>query len=235
MISGKLPNNTIWWLSTNGQKIWIESKDLEQAKFEEKGYYRSNDRIFHSQKEMGELTTSRLESRKRKDAWIIKLEAMLDVYPELLEEIKIKEIEEKKKKKTNRPSRNKREVRKEFQEVKKEFKADSVVEGNKNELKEASSAEHIKNPGIECVKVHFDADSPYVAWIKDEIDKSEKGEITIPYKELKSRMGEEFEKIDDFRIYFGLNKILSNSGIIVESQSSQRGNIAIIRKIAPVA
>lgn len=223
MISGKLPNNTIWWLSTNGQKIWIESKDLEQEKFEEKGYYRSNDRIFHTQKEMGELATSRLESRKRKDAWIIRLDAMLDVYPELIEEIERKEIEEKKKKKINRSPKNKREVRK-------EFKADSVIKEHKNDIVETNSVEVGKNPNKEPVRSYFDVDSPYVAWIKDEIDKSEKGEILVPYKDLKSRMGEEFEKMDDFRIYFGLNKILSNIGITVESQSSKRGNIAVIKK-----
>ena len=231
MISGKLPNSTIWWLSTNGQKIWIESKDLEQEKFEEKGYYRSNDRIFHTQKEMGELATSRLESRKRKDAWIIRLDAMLDVYPELIEEIERKEVEEKQKKKTNRSSKNKREVRKEFKadHVIKENK-DEIVETNSVEIEKSTNDELEKSPNNEPVRSLFDIDRPYVAWIKDEIDKSEKGEILIPYKDLKSKMGEEFEKVDDFRIYFGLNKILSNIGITVESQSSKRGNIAVIKK-----
>lgn len=247
MISGKLPNNTIWWLSTNGQKIWIESKDLEQAKFEEKGYYRSNDRIFHTQKEMGELATSRLESRKRKDAWIIRLDAMLDVYPELVEEIKRKDIEEKekKKKRTNTQSRNKREI-------KKEFKTNPTIEYHKNDIVERNSIdpsieernndpveingtepvreEHKKEPSMD----YFDINRPYVTQIKDEVDKSEKGEVIMMIKDLKSKMGEEFEKMDDFRIYFGLNKILPDIGIIVDLKSIRRSPTLPIEKMAVI-
>ena len=87
MISGKLPNNTVWWLSSDGKKIWIESECLEQEKFKEKRYNIANDMIFYSRKEMGELTTSRLNSRRHKESWVIKLDAILDIYPELLEEI----------------------------------------------------------------------------------------------------------------------------------------------------
>lgn len=109
-----LPNNTIWWLSTNGQKIWIESKDLEQDKFKEKGYNIKRDTIFHTGQAVGELTTSRLESRKRKDAWIVKVESVIDIYPELVEEIRKKEIENKKKKRDQTSKNARRAVPKAF-------------------------------------------------------------------------------------------------------------------------
>lgn len=227
MISGKLPNNTVWWLSTNGQKIWIESKDLESEKFKEKGYRTTKDRIFNTVKEVGELTTSRLESRKRKDAWIVKVDAILHIYPELIEDIKRKEIEEKKKKRTNDSSKNKREIRK-------EFKIDSSSNEHKNEIVTErnmdNSVESIKNPNNEPVRDYFDINRPYVAWIKDEISKSEKEELIISFKYLKSKMGEEFEKMDDFRIFFGLNKVLPNIGMKVESKIIKRESVALIRK-----
>lgn len=230
VISGKLPNNTIWWLSTNGQKIWIESKDLEHDKFEEKGYHKADDRIFRNGKEKGELTTSRLESRRKKDAWVIKIETLLDVYPELIDEIKKKEIEEKKKKRSSK--------------TKKDFRQKSLVSKNEiltmtSERKDSINGKHyavndkniIINEKIsENKKEYFDFERPYVTWIKDEINKSEKGEMIIPFKELKSKMGEDFEKMDDFRIYFGLNKILSNIGIVVELKTIKRESVAIIRK-----
>lgn len=217
MISGKLPNNTVWWLSTNGQKIWIENKDLEQGKFKGKGYHVTEDRIFHAMKEVGELTTSRLESRKHKKAWIIRFDSMLDVYPELVEDIKRKEIEEKKKKRTG--SRDRREIRK-------EFKVNYTPETNNTGSGSAESG-----PINEPKKDYFDISRPYVTWIKDDIDKSETGELVIAFKDLKSKMGAEFEKMDDFRIFFGLNKILPNIGIKVESKIIKRESMAILRKI----
>lgn len=229
MISGKLPNNTVWWLSTNGKKIWIEDKDLEQEKFKEKGYNIINDRILYAQKEKfysaeeaGELTTSRLESRKRKDAWIINIDVMLNAYPELIEEIKRKDIEEKKKKKI-RPSKDRREVRKEFKVDKEVY---SAREEQKDEIIERDNAESVGKP----VGNYFDVNRPYITWIKDEIDKSEKGEMIISFKDLKSKMGEEFEKMDDFRIFFGLNKILPDIGMILESKIIKRESMAMIKK-----
>jgi hypothetical protein len=217
VISGKLPNNTIWWLSTNGQKIWIESKDLEQDKFKEKGYRVTNDRIFHTTMDIGELTTSRLQSRRHKDAWIIKLGAVLDVYPELIEEIKRKEIEEKNKKRT-------RIVKKAYRigTTREEHHNDDIIEGNNAEPDNNQNNDHTN---------YFDIDRPYVTWIKDEIDKSEKGEIIISLKELKNKMGEEFEEMNDFRIFFGLNKILSNIGIKVEWIGVKREIMVTIRRI----
>ncbi len=100
MISGTLSNNTVWWISKDGKKVWIESKDLEEQKFSQKGYSIIKDRIFSSKprKQVGELTGSRLERRLYKDSWLIALSAFLDIYPELIEEIGNKSIEEKKKK-----------------------------------------------------------------------------------------------------------------------------------------
>ena len=217
VVSGKLPNNTVWWLSTDGKKIWIESEDLEQEKFKDKKYNIVNDRIFYVRKDVGELATSRLDSRKHKAAWIIKLEAILDVYPELLEEINRKEIEEKKKKRTKVSSKDKKiEYKKEI--IKEEPK---VIEEHKKEIIEINKSKELV----------FDINRPYVAWIKDEISKSEDDKIIIPIEVLKEKMGEEFTKLDNFRIYFGLNKILAGTGITVELGSAKRECIAIIRKI----
>ncbi len=232
MISGKLPNDTVWWLSTNGKKIWIESKDLEQEKFKEKEFNIINDRILYAQKEVfysaqeaGELTTSRLESRKRQDAWVINVDAMLTVYPELIEEIKRKEIEEKKKKKPGVSSKKGREKRREFEAnyTKEVYKYESL---GKDESSESDNS-HIKKP----VGDYFSVDRPYVIWIKDELEKSEKGELIISFKDLKSKMGEDFEKMDDFRIFFGLNKILSSIGMVLESKIIKRESMALIKKI----
>lgn len=223
MISGKLPNDTIWWLSTNGQKIWIESKDLEKEKFNEKGYSTTDDRIFGASRDIGELTTSRLESRKRKEAWVIKVDAMINVYPELAEEISNKEIEEKKKKKTG--GSHKREIRKTYP-----VRTDYIVEEHKDDIVGNENIESEKIPDNKPVRDYFSIDRPYVTWIKEEIDKSKIGEIIISFKDLKSKMGKEFEEMDNFRIFFGLNKVLPSIGLILESKIIKRENMAIIRK-----
>lgn len=208
MISGTLPNNTVWWLSRDGLKIWIESRDLEHEKFKQKNYIISHGRIFHGRKDVGELATSRLDRRKGKDAWIIKLQAILDIYPELEEEIQRKEIEDKKKVKTvskNKISNNvKEEPRKE------------IVEQSKNN----------KEP----VRDYFDINRPYVTWIKDEIDKNN-GKMIISFKNLKEKMGDEYLNMHDIRIHFGLKKILSNIGITVEARSIKGESVAIMKKI----
>lgn len=213
MISGTLPNNTVWWLSRDGQKIWIESRDLEQHKFKEKGYNIVHGRIFYKRKDVGELTTSRLDSRINKDAWIIKLEAILDIYPELIEDIERKKIEEKKKKKSA-PIKEIKKVATKKIEIIEEYKKD-VEEPRKDK---------------EPVKDYFDINRPYVAYIKDEIDKNN-GKLIISYKNLKEKMGEEFLNMHDIRIYLGLKKILSKIGIVVESISIKGKNIIIMKKI----
>ena len=224
MISGKLPNDTIWWLSRDGQKIWIESKDLEQEKFKEKGYNVNEDRIFSPAREIGELTVSRLESRKSKQAWIIKIEAMLHVYPELGEEIKRKEIEEKKKKRTG--TLRKKEVKKTYP-----VKTDYIAKENRDEtIEEKENIESEKVPDNKPVQDFFSTDRPYVTWIKDEVDKRKIGELIISFKDLKSKMGEEFEEMDNFRIFFGLNKVLPKVGLTLQSRIIKKENTAIIRK-----
>lgn len=258
MISGKLPNNTIWWLSTNGQKIWIENKDIEREKFKEKGYRLTGDRIYNSRREVGELTTSRLESRRRKDAWIIHVESVLDVYPELLEEIRRKEIEEKKKKRigTSLTSSNSNSSKRRDKNVIKEIKEDVIKDIKRNVTKEEddeddeddeyNSIDEDQNKYIEnnnngndikssvvkkkSSEEYFNINRPYVSIIKDEVENSEKGELIMSFKDLKSKMGGDFEKIDDFRIFFGLNKILPNIGLIVESRYIKRESMAIIKR-----
>ncbi len=224
MISGKLSNDTIWWLSRDGQKIWIESKDLEQEKFKEKGYNVNEDRIFSPMREIGELTVSRLESRKSKQAWIIKIEAMLHVYPELAEEIKRKEIEEKKKKRTG--TLRKKEIKKTYP-----VKTDYITKENRDDtIEEKDNIESEKIPDNKPVQDFFSTDRPYVTWIKDEVDKSKIGELIISFKDLKSKMGEDFEEMDNFRIFFGLNKVLPKVGLTLQSRIIKRENMAIIRK-----
>lgn len=217
MISGKLPNNTIWWLSTDGLKIWIESKDLELEKFTKKGYRISNDRMFISSREVGELSTSRLQSRKGKDAWVIKLEIMKDIYPGILDEIKRIDIEQKKKKKTVSSKR-------------KELKQLYPISVGSAPTGSANGSKTIDNNIPNSKPDYFDINRPYITWIKDEINKNDKHEMIISFKDLKIKMGQEFEKMDNFRISFGLNKILSNIDMILESRYINRDSVAIIRK-----
>lgn len=210
MISGTLPNNTVWWLSRDGKKIWIESSDLEHDKFQKKGYNIAHGRIFYKGKDVGELATSRLDRRIREDAWIIKLEAILNIYPELVEDIEKKKIEEKKKKKLA-PTKEKKKTNIEAKKEIVEFK-----EGPKKD----------KEP----VRNYFDINRPYVAWIKNEIDKNN-GKLIISSKNLKEKMGDEFLNMHDIRICLGLKKILSNIGITVELTSIKGESVIIMNKI----
>lgn len=234
MISGMLPNNTIWWLSTNGQKIWIESKDLEQDKFKEKGYNIKRDIIFHIGQAVGELTTSRLESRKRKEAWIVKVDSVIDIYPELIEEIQKKEVENKKKRKESASKNRKNSPPRAFvvrEEPKKETTKIDNVETVKTEIKDAGTSkddtEHEDNK--EPQRDIFDVNSPYVSWIKDEVEKSADG-ITISFPSLKEKMGGEFMNMHDLRIFFGLQKILSSIGIKVEQGYKAREHAVVMKK-----
>jgi hypothetical protein len=229
MISGMLPNNTIWWLSTNGQKIWIESKDLEQDKFKKKGYNIKHDTIFHTGQAVGELTTSRLESRKRKDAWILKVESVLEIYPELSEEIEKKDAENKKKRKELASKNRKRPVPKAYEEKKKE-QPKINNEPENIETRNIGTFEQIVNK--EQRRDSFDVNSPYVSWIKDEIGKSADGEIILSFPTIKERMGSEFMSMHDLRIFFGLQKILSNIGIQVEQGYKAREHAIVMRKIS---
>ena len=266
MISGMLPNNTIWWLSTNGQKIWIESKDLEQDKFKEKGYNVKRDTIFHTGQAVGELTTSRLESRKRKDAWIVKVESVIDIYPELVEEIHKKEVENKKKKRDLTSKNVRRAVPKAFiaREVPKKepAKTDSVPDKNVeikdvDKLKDTNAYKYvntskdinaIKDENVskdtmdhdsdkeprnikEPKKDSFDVNDPYVLWIKEEVEKSPDG-IKMSFPSIKEKMGDEFMNMHDLRIFFGLQKILSNVGIKVEQGYKAREHAIVMKKIS---
>lgn len=228
MISGMLPNNTIWWLSTNGQKIWIESKDLELDKFKEKGYNIKHDTIFHTGKAVGELTTSRLESRKRKDAWILKVESVIDIYPELSEDIQKKDAENKKKKKELASKNRRRPIPKAFvvkEEPKKEQPKTNDVETD-IETKNIGAFEQTNK---EPKRDSFDINSPYVSWIKDEVEKNTNG-LTISFPSIKEKMGGEFLDMHNLRIFFGLQKILSNIGIKVEQGYKNREHAIVMKK-----
>lgn len=232
MISGMLPNNTIWWLSTNGQKIWIESKDLELDKFKEKGYNIKSDIIFHTGKAVGELTTSRLESRKRKDAWILKVESVIDIYPELTEEIQKKDAENKKKRKELASKNRRRPIPKAFitkEEPKREQSNANNAEAENIESKNIGTFEQIVNK--EQRKDSFDINSPYVSWIKEEVEKSADG-ITMSFPSIKEKMGGEFMTMHNLRIFFGLQKILSGIGIKVEQGYKAREHAIIMKKIS---
>lgn len=213
MISGKLPNDTVWWLSTDGLKIWIESKDLEEEKFKEKGFYIAHDNIYRAKKHVGELTTSRLDSRRYKDAWIIRFDAIIDVYPELIEEVNRKQITEKKRRGP---------YRKKVKRV--EFKIETIE--NKTETVEKDE-NIVTSNNREPKTDHFDINRPYVIWINDEINKNN-GKMRIKLKDLKEKMGNEFINMHDLRIYLGLKKILPNIGISIDIISSKGESIVIM-------
>lgn len=267
MIHGKLPNDTIWWLSKDGLKIWIESRDLEIKKFTEKSYNINYDRLYKERVgEVGELTSSRLESRKWKKAWVIKLGPMIDIYPELMEEINRQTIEEKKRKKTvtrpakrgikpnkvidNKPKIEITEPQIESPEHKIEIanpkieivdskievtecNAEVAVTDCKQETIENSEnvaeSKAVKEFKKETARDFFDKNRPYVAWLKDEIDKN--GKLTITYKKLKEKMGEEFVKMPDLRIQYGLKKVLSNIGIKVDPGMLQKESALVMERV----
>lgn len=209
MISGTLPNNTVWWISTDGKKVWIESKELEEQKFSQKGYNIVKDIIFNHRikKQVGELTGSRLERRLYKDSWIVTLDAFLDIYPDLLSEIGNKSIEEKKKKRqTKSVTKSKTPKKLPQKEIDKEKKEEKIIE-----------------------KSYFDITHPYVEWIKGEIDKSPSGELKILSDDMKEKMGKEYLNMHDMRIYFGIKKISTEIGIDVEL-GKLKGKSALIMK-----
>lgn len=212
MINGTLPNNTVWWISRNEKNVWIESKELENQKFIDKEYIIEKDRIFGSKprRQVGELTGSKLERRLYKDSWRITLDAFLDIYPDLVSEIKNKNIEEKKKKRQTKS--------------KTEYKTKS----NAQTLHQELTKEIDKNKEKEQKDV-FDITCPYVEWIKGEIDKSPDRELKILSDDMKEKMGKEYINMHVIRIYLGLNKVLSEIGINVEL-GKLKGKSALIMK-----
>ena len=253
MIHGKLPNDAIWWLSKDGLKIWIESKDLELKKFTDKTYNIRYDRLYKERVgEVGELTSSRLQSRKWKKAWVIKLGPMIDVYPELAEEINRQTIEEKKRKKTVTRSTRKGIKQNNFIDNKpkievvehKEEVADHKIEVTECKTEIANteckqdtvenSEEVVENKVVKEFKKEqkrdfFDINRPYVKLLKDEINKN--GKLTITYKNLKEKMGEEFLTMPDMRIQYGLKKVMSSIGIDVYPGVLQKESALVMEKI----
>ncbi len=229
MISGTLPNNTVWWISKDGKKVWIESGELEKQKFSEKGYNVVKDRIFSSKikKQVGELASSRLERRLYKAAWIITLNTLLDVYPNLVSEIEKKTIEERnktlKKKQTKSPSKKLLEENKIENKIDKENEIENKIEekgqklnGGQEEKKKISN------------KSYFDIKCPYVEWIKGEVNKNP--ELKILSENMKEKMGEEYLNMHDIRIYFGLKKILTEIGINIELGKFKGKSLLIMKK-----
>ncbi len=219
MISGTLPNTTVWWISKDGKKIWIESDQLENQKFIDKGYSIIKDRIFSSRprKQVGELTGSRLERRLYKDAWVITLDAFLDIYPNLMPEIRNKSIEEKKKKRQTK-STTKSKTPKILPQ--KEIVNKKLGKEGEQEKKDEKIIE----------RSHFDVAHPYVEWIKGEIDKSPDGELKILSDDMKEKMGKEYLNMHDMRIYFGLKKISPEIGIDVELGKYKGRSLLIMKK-----
>ncbi len=243
MISGILSNNTVWWLSTDGQKIWIESKDIEQDKFKEKGYNVKEDIIYRAGDIVGELTASRLNSRKKKDAWVVKLAYATDVYPELIEEIKKKDAEDKKKKRgSSSKNRNNIYQKNIYQKNTYQRNNATIEEPKKDQYKNGimltveketnisigqTGNKDVKEPKKDC----FDINGPYVPWIKDEVEKSVDGKVMISYNNIKEKMGGDFLNMHDLRIFFGLKKILSDVGISVEQGRTKKEHVVIFKKL----
>lgn len=228
MISGTLSNNTVWRISRDGKKVWIESKDLENQKFIDKGYGIEKDIIFgyRPRKQVGELTGSRLERRLYKDSWIITLNAFLDIYPDLISEIGNKSIEEKKKKRqTKSVTKSKTPKILPHKEIDKD-KEKGQEDVNK---KLGQEGEHEKKEEKIIERSYFDIAYPYVEWIKGEIDKDPNGELKILSDDMKEKMGKEYLNMHTMRIYFGLKKILPGIGIDVEL-GKLKGKSALIMK-----
>jgi hypothetical protein len=226
IISGTLPNNTVWWISRDGKKVWIESKELENQKLVDKGYDIEKDRIFASKprRQIGELTGSKLERRLYKDSWRVTLDAFLDIYPDLVSEIENKSIEEKKKR---RQTKSKAELKVPKTLPQKEIEKKKI---DKEEINKESVQEVVQEKKEKIIeKSYFDITRPYVEWIKGEIDKSPNGELTILSDDMKEKMGEGYQNMHVMRIYFGLKKVLSEIGIGVEL-GGLKGKSALIMK-----
>lgn len=233
MISGTLSNNTVWW-TRDGKKVWIESKELENQKFRDKGYNIIKDRIFSSKikKQIGELVGSRLERRLYQDAWVMTLDAFLDIYPDLTKEIENINFDEEKKKR--RQTRSKIESKTKSkrpkilpQEIPKE------IEKNKEEEQDVNEKESVQEKKQEKIieKSYFDVTHPYVQWIKGEIGKSPDGELKMLSDDMKEKMGGEYQNMHDMRIYFGLKKILPVIGIDIELGKLKGKSALIMKKI----
>lgn len=238
MISGTLPNNTVWWISKDGKKVWIESKELENQKFIDKGYDIEKDRIFGSKprRQVGELTGSRLERRLYKDSWIVTLNAFLDIYPDLVSEIDNKSIEENKKKRQTKSKTESKTSKKLPQiEIEKEKIDKEEIDKDKEKGQEdvnkklGQKGEQEKKEEKKIERSYFDIAYPYVEWIKGEIDKSPDGELKILSDDMKEKMGKEYLNMHDMRIYFGLKKVLPGIGIDVEL-GKLKGKSALIMK-----
>ena len=232
MISGTLPNNTVWWISTDGKKVWIESKELENKKFVDKGYGIVKDRIFNHRigKQVGELTGSRLERRLYKDSWIVALDTFLDIYPDLLSEIGNKSIEEKKKKRQTR-STTKSTMKSKMSKIPhKETEKDKEEIGHLGE-KLGQEREQEKKEEKIIERSYFDIEYPYVEWIKGEINKNPNGELKILSDDMKEKMGKEYLNMHTMRIYFGLKKILPEIGIDVELGKLKGKSALTMKKI----
>lgn len=252
MISGTLPNGTVWWISKDGKKVWIESKELENQKFIDKGYNIVKDRIFNPKikKQVGELTGSRLERRLYQDSWIITLNTLLDVYPDLVSEIGNKRIEEKKKKrqaksKTESKTKSKspilpqelsKDIEKNIEDeqedelLQEDWKQqEKIIENVHGKQQDEDAQEKRQEKKIE--KSYFDVTYPYVEWIKGEIDKSPDEELKILSDDMKEKMGKEYINMHVIRIYYGLKKILPGIGIDVELGKLQGKSALIMKKV----
>ncbi len=234
MISGTLPNNTVWWISTDGKKVWIESNQLENQKFIDKGYNITKDIIFNHKikRQVGELTGSRLERRLYKDSWIVALNTFLDIYPDLISEIGNKSIEENKKKRQTKSVTKSKTPKILPKEIDKEgtYKYKDNVQGDVNR-KLGQEREQEKKEEKIIEKSYFDLTYQYVEWIKGKIDKSPNGELKILSDDMKEKMGEEYLNMHTMRIYFGLQKILPGIGIDVELGKLKGKSALIMKKI----
>ena len=211
MISGTLSNKTVWWISRDEKNVWIESKELETQKFVDKEYVIEKDRIFGSKprRQVGELTGSKLERRLLKDSWRITLDAFLDIYPDLVSEIENRSTEEKKKKRQKKS--------------KTESKAKPNVPALNEKLAPQKDIQDNK-------KSYFDITSPYVEWVKGEIDKSPDGELKILSDDMKEKMGKDYLNMHIMRIYLGLNKVLSEIGIDVKLGQFKGKSLLIMKR-----
>jgi hypothetical protein len=178
------------------------------------------------------------------------MESVLDIYPELVEEIKKKDAENKKKRKELASKNRKGVIPKKFVAKEEQKKEPTKIDDAKIAKPEIKNADTFKDVGKfrdthvdvgtsedivehenskEQQRATFDINDPYVSWIKEEVEKSAEG-ITMSFPSIKEKMGGEFTGMHDLRIFYGLQKILLNIGIKVEHGYKARDHAIVMKK-----
>lgn len=73
-----------------------------------------------------------------------------------------------------------------------------------------------------------------ISWIKQQVNESPDGKIRLKIGDVKSDMGQAFEKLSDKAVYWGLRFVLFHEGLVVETGLHKDGDrLLMIRMGTP--